>query len=63
MSSTSSTVCHQGMKSCLEPLVRLKLAPPSSNFPSTLVGIASLTLKRPRKYPTLKKPSQPQTTT
>ncbi|KAI5315978.1 hypothetical protein L3X38_045154 [Prunus dulcis] len=35
MSSTSSTVCHQGMKSCLEPLVRLKLAPPRSNFPST----------------------------
>ncbi|CAN6589069.1 unnamed protein product [Malus baccata var. baccata] len=32
MSSTSSTVCHQVLKSCLEPLVGLKLNPPGSNF-------------------------------
>ncbi|XP_009367693.2 protein FANTASTIC FOUR 1-like [Pyrus x bretschneideri] len=32
MSSTSSTVCHPGLKSCLEPLVLLKLNPPGLNF-------------------------------
>ncbi|KAM1042064.1 hypothetical protein ACFX2I_031114 [Malus domestica] len=32
MSSTSSTVCHPGLKSCLEPLVLPKLNPPGLTF-------------------------------